>query len=495
MTLASVLLFILMIFYFLRKNIISDYIIHDESKEKKAIFSNIEEGIFLMDREWKVSGEGSTFLTKIFGQEVKFGDDFKTLLASNVDKETLDNAVRFLNVLASKNVKGTSIEALNPLKLITLNVKNSKGGTITKYVSISFSKIFDGNKKVKSFLVVIQDSTEKKKLATDLQGEIKKNKDMFKILANLARSSKSVEISGLLKDLRKLLDVQNEKLKTGDRTDFSVEGFVKTLKNDVHGVKSECGLFGLDILQKILHDFESELITLQKSGTLDNQSLLSIPYRFKDILEVVEFIENIMGNSGSIVPQAAAQTSASNLGTLLQSMTEKMSSDYKKNVNLMYNGSVLEQTPVFQKNQDIFKTAFMHLVKNSVIHGLETAHARAEAGKAAFGTVSVFASMNTSRSAMQIHVVDDGAGVNVTKVREKVQALGLNTKPVESYSDTELMNFIFEHDFSTADAITVDAGRGIGLNYVKSKIEEIGGTIRIESVQGKYTDFVISFGL
>jgi chemosensory pili system protein ChpA (sensor histidine kinase/response regulator) len=129
-----------------------------------------------------------------------------------------------------------------------------------------------------------------------------------------------------------------------------------------------------------------------------------------------------------------------------------------------------------------------HLLRNALAHGVESAEARVAAGKPEFGEI-VLAARQTGNE-MLLTVRDDGAGLNYARIREKAEANGLLLPGVEP-TETLLAQMIFAAGFTTAEAISQVAGRGVGMDVVKSEISALGGRIEIASTAGAGTCFSI----
>lgn len=129
-----------------------------------------------------------------------------------------------------------------------------------------------------------------------------------------------------------------------------------------------------------------------------------------------------------------------------------------------------------------------HMMRNAVIHGIESPGVRKQAGKPEQGIITIRLYREGSEVVMQI--TDDGAGLNVSAIRKKAESLGMIRKGVE-LSDDVIMQFVLESGFSTAEIVTQAAGRGVGMDVVNSEIKQLGGSLRIESTAGKGAKFTI----
>jgi chemosensory pili system protein ChpA (sensor histidine kinase/response regulator) len=162
-----------------------------------------------------------------------------------------------------------------------------------------------------------------------------------------------------------------------------------------------------------------------------------------------------------------------------------------KEVSLVTSGEHTEvDTSVVERLVD----PLVHLVRNAVYHGIEPAADRVAKGKPAIGTVYLHAAHRGN--SVIIEVEDDGAGLDVTKIRAKAVKIGLaDTRHIHAMTDTEVFQLIFLPGFSTAEKIGDQAGRGVGLDVVKRVIEGMNGHIDIESEPGIGTKFTLNLPL
>ena len=133
-----------------------------------------------------------------------------------------------------------------------------------------------------------------------------------------------------------------------------------------------------------------------------------------------------------------------------------------------------------------------HLLRNAVVHGLESPDGRAAAGKPAVGTVSV--KLKREGTQLVMEVADDGAGLNYAAIRTKAIERGLLPIGAE-LGDEEIARFIFEAGFSTAETLTQSAGRGVGMDVVASEVKQLGGSLELRSEWGRGTRFIIRLPL
>ena len=156
-----------------------------------------------------------------------------------------------------------------------------------------------------------------------------------------------------------------------------------------------------------------------------------------------------------------------------------------KDVEFIIEGG---DTELDRSVMDGLNDPLLHLIRNAVDHGVESPEERKAAGKPEKGLVRL--SARRDRDNVVIRIEDDGAGVNYDKVRQKAVSRGLYTaEEAATLTDDQVIEVLFNPGFSTADTITDISGRGVGLDVVRSAIEALKGSIKVESVRGKGTCF------
>jgi two-component system chemotaxis sensor kinase CheA len=162
-----------------------------------------------------------------------------------------------------------------------------------------------------------------------------------------------------------------------------------------------------------------------------------------------------------------------------------------KEVRLVLEG---EQT---QADKDIIESLsdpLLHIVRNSLDHGLESPQTRLACGKPETGTLTIRAAQEAGRAV--IEVIDDGKGIDPQVIKQKAYEKGLiKETDLERIGDQEAVNLIFAAGFSTAEVVSDLSGRGVGMDVVRTAVEKIDGTVLIESVVGKGTRIRLSLPL
>lgn len=172
-------------------------------------------------------------------------------------------------------------------------------------------------------------------------------------------------------------------------------------------------------------------------------------------------------------------------------LVRDLAKEFGKLVTLQIKG---EETELDKKVIDAIGEPLMHLIRNSIDHGVETAEERRKLGKPDVATVA----LNAYQSGNQIfvEVSDDGRGLNASRIKKKVLEKGLASPEMLANMDNEeVYNFIYHPGFSTVDVVTDISGRGVGMNVVKEIVSELNGNVSIETEPGMGTRFLLSFPL
>ncbi|MFP4372805.1 MAG: chemotaxis protein CheW [Spirochaetaceae bacterium] len=170
-------------------------------------------------------------------------------------------------------------------------------------------------------------------------------------------------------------------------------------------------------------------------------------------------------------------------------LVRDLSQELGKEVEMQAHGgeTELDKTVIERLNDPL-----VHIIRNAIDHGIETPEIREAAGKPRTGTVSLTAAH--AGAEVLISVVDDGAGLNREGILAKARSKGI-IREDEELSDEDVYQLLFAPGFSTAENVTTVSGRGVGMDVVKKELDNLGGTVRIETRPGAGTTFMLSIPL
>ncbi|MBF2057446.1 MAG: hybrid sensor histidine kinase/response regulator [Cyanobacterium sp. T60_A2020_053] len=164
-----------------------------------------------------------------------------------------------------------------------------------------------------------------------------------------------------------------------------------------------------------------------------------------------------------------------------------LSLQYGKQVTLKISGdnTLLDRTLI-----ESLQSPMIHLIRNAFDHGIESPEIRQSNGKPTMGNITISALNRGTKTIITIE--DDGQGINLGKIKQRLMGMGKSSLEIDFMSQNEVINSIFAPGFTTADKVTELSGRGVGMDVVRSNLEDIGGDIQVKTAMGKGTTFTLS---
>ena len=206
-----------------------------------------------------------------------------------------------------------------------------------------------------------------------------------------------------------------------------------------------------------------------------------------DLLNSVGFMENITGEIQEIVMKLR-MVQVDQVFNRFPRLVRDISKNLKKEVNLVIKGKEIE---IDRAVVDEIGDPLVHLIRNSLDHGLETPEERIRNGKSAKGTIELHA-LNEGDNIL-IKVIDDGKGIDPERIKSKAIAKGFITEEAaRSLDESAIFDLVLKPGFSTVEVATDLSGRGVGMDVVKSKVASLGGTVDISSKINKGTTVTVT---
>jgi len=234
------------------------------------------------------------------------------------------------------------------------------------------------------------------------------------------------------------------------------------------------------------------LMTMVSELVLTRNQLLEIVRRHEDSEFKVPLQR--LSNVTAELQEGVMKTRMQPIGNAWQKLpriVRDLSAELGKEIELEMHGA---DTELDRQVLDLIKDPLTHMVRNSADHGLETPAERRLAGKPETGTVRLSAYHEGGH--IIIEIADDGRGLNTEKIKAKVVANGLASESdVEKMTEAQIHKYIFAPGFSTAAQVTSVSGRGVGMDVVRTNVDQIGGTIDVKSVLGEGSSFTIKIPL
>lgn len=241
----------------------------------------------------------------------------------------------------------------------------------------------------------------------------------------------------------------------------------------------------LDVLMNLV----SELI-IAKNGLVSVSNQEDGKTSMQSFNEQIEYLERITTNlheSVMKVRMVPIESVVNRFPRMIRDLSKKLG----KEMELIMTG---EDTELDRTVIDEIGDPLMHMLRNSADHGLESTIDRLKLGKPQVGTIQLNAYQDGNN--VTIEVIDDGAGIDVEKVKASAVKKGhITEEQAEMLSEKEAIDLLFRPAFSTAEKISDVSGRGVGLDVVKNKIEGLGGDVEVSTKLGEGTKFTVRLPL
>jgi chemotaxis protein histidine kinase CheA len=206
--------------------------------------------------------------------------------------------------------------------------------------------------------------------------------------------------------------------------------------------------------------------------------------RFGDLSQ--SFRTAVPSSANSAAPQDADSLMYSYMNTMLGELCGRLGKKAKFEI---VNSRLASLKP---EDQQLLRKILLQVGRNALVHGIEDAEERAAIGKPDTGTITLLFNETPESDQLSFMIYDDGRGLDLNKLREKAGRILGDTRKASTLNDEDLADLIFSPGVSTVDMVTVDAGRGVGLDVVRTSVRDRGGEIVVGTEPGRYTAFSVA---
>ena len=500
--------------------------------QTEDILRTVREGLFLLDADLKIGEIHSDATAQLFQRESVAGITFEDLLRNLVSAKTLQIATKFVKVLWSERTKENLIRSINPLNEVELQVgeKGSKDGEL-RYLEFNFHRVRrEGT--ITHVLVSVADVTARVALAAQLKGAQDSAQTQMDAFLSILHVDPN-QLSSFLDDSDVAFKMINATLRDPARDSASFRRKIDGLFRQIHSIKGEAAAIGLGSMESRSHALESDLAALRERTDLTGDDFLPLLTKFDDLVShsqsVREMVTKLASFRDSFAPKAGhapatggSHASASTGDTTsrhralsaesveanqaaeqtlqrsaregfvasAQQLADRIANDNGKKVVVTCRGH--DQVPETYRRP--VKDVLIQLIRNAVVHGIESPAERQAQGKSPEGHIRINFEMTEGGRAFRMQCEDDGRGLTPDKLRKTAVTKGIiSQQDAGALSDQEAMMLVFRSGFSTATGVTRDAGRGVGMDVIAEIAARLGGRISLNSEIGKNMKLSLSF--
>jgi len=308
--------------------------------------------------------------------------------------------------------------------------------------------------------------------------------------------------------LDKLLNISGEASIARSRLEQqlgSIDFNLGELSRTVTRLKEQLRSLEIETEAQILHRHEDEgghrsefdPLELDRYSSIQQFSR-ALAETANDVASIQQLLENLAKDAQNLLQQQARTITELQNGLMrtrmvpfqrhvqrLARIVRQAASDTGKRVELVVEGASGE---LDRQVLERMLPPFEHMLRNAVVHGIETPEERTRRGKPSSGRILL--ELHREGAEVMVRLTDDGAGMNLEAIRNKGRSLGL-VPPGRTLSDEDAMQLILEPGFSTANSLTQQAGRGVGMDVVATEIKRLGGALHMETKTGEGCVFTI----
>ncbi len=458
-------------------------------KNTDSILQNVKEGLFLMDRDFCIYPEYSRALEDILGRSDIGRTCFPDIIREHITAEEHAALLDYLGLCFDPDTDDNVLIDLNPLLDIEFNFTSGKIGRSVKYLSFDSRRIYH-DEKISQLIFTVNDHTEhvllKKKLAVSEEQSKKQMEWFFSILHVDPK---------LLKDFvdsteQSLLNLQ-ERYGTLSRN-LKDKTLLEEMYRCLHQIKGNAAILNLEYFMLEAHQTEEIITGLQKSNPVKIEDIEPLQEHFDNFHSGISEINRLIAKLSQIYQHFRPKRKYE-IEMLLQSiknLIDNLSRSDNKDVELVYENFNGISIPYNCRLN--LKDILVQLIRNAIIHGIESPIERKKAGKPKKGKIEV-TTFKTDNS-IGFKLSDDGRGLQFDRLKKVAEKSGnWSKKEIAMWNKEKLCSIIFLPGITTSAQAGIHAGRGIGMDLIQKMVNEQSGSISVRSEPGRYTEFTISF--
>lgn len=450
-----------------------------------VVFQNIEQGIFLLDKDFKISKFHSTAMRGIFGNDKIAGENFTHFMRPLILPRELDALEMFMRHLFNPEMDEEVVNQLNPIDQVKIHTE-SEGIVSTKYIRVDFTRIFR-KEVINNIMVTVSDETESVLLQNHLQEAEKKKQLETERVLSILKIDPSV-LRGFLHNSTKMLKNISKKYEENHKDNYA--DLLNFTFDIIHNLKGNAQVIEMDLMATKFHEIEEAIVKLQNKE-VRGKDFLAILYEVDEAERTIADISSMLNKIVNIykkLPAEGDDMSKVMIVNTLERGAETLSKELGKKVELVFQNE--DDVLIAEQYLEAFKDIMIQLIRNSIYHGVEAAEIREKKGKPLVGMLRI--ELFRDAQHLIIKYSDDGRGLDLNKIKIKAMESGLVTETaINSMDDEDLKKLIFQEGFSTTDETTAHAGRGQGMQLVSNLITENNGSFTITSIENELFEMTI----
>ncbi len=494
------LLFIYSIFGVLRQRVQTDNQLTQTRKQTNEILATVKEGLFLINKDLVIAEQYSHALEDILHQKEIAGKKLTDVLLPIISENNLESTKTFIEQLYSDWVLEDLIQDLNPLDKVLVQIQTDEDTFVERYLEFKFARVYEGEKIV-HILVHVYDITEAVILEQSLEQEKEQNDKQLAMLGYIINNDSHI-LQYFIETTFNRIDRINNILKERGSHLTGLYSKIQEIYRDIHSLKGEASTLQLEPFVSLAENTEAKIKELSEKPDLVGNDFLSLTIDLDELLKLTVFVDNLTKRIGHIFQVENNRTNFSpivhhannqpkiNLEEYYTQFAQDIAERNGKEICFQCIG--LDSIALTTEQQDVIKDLSIQLLRNAIVHGIELPEERENQQKMRAGKITL--RLEENNGILVLSMTDDGQGINYDKIRQV--ALDSGKYPleiVESWTEKDLLQLLFITGFSTSEKQNEDAGRGVGMDIIRTLVRQLGGRLKIGSEKNLYSRFTITF--
>ncbi|GAB6090252.1 ammonium transporter [Spirochaeta dissipatitropha] len=453
------------------------------------ILDNVSDGLFLIDQELFIAPYFSRSFAEIIEENEPGGLSLRAILPKLLPEAKLQSVFEFLDLCFSDTVDHRTVLKLNPLQQEEFFFDSGNGIIRSKHLQWTFTRIRGNADSKVQLMVLLRDVTSTVLLGEQVEQQRRDSAGEMELLYRILHIDPA-----MLKDF---ISSAEENIRTVNAILESGNAVMKIddIFSLVHRIKGDAALLSLDFIAERAHELEDHLADLRKRKHVGNEDFLSVTIAMSRLVKMLNKANGATQRLVSFQHSFADSSAASSGDMLLETLrltADRTAVDQKKQVELIAD---IDSSVIPAEMTRGIRDALIQLLRNAVVHGIESPEERTARAKNPRGQISVRvkSDYDRDRSVLCVSVRDDGRGLDFDGIRKQAVLSGVLASSSSDIKPEDAARLLFSGGFSTAASTDMYAGRGVGMGIVGSLVREFNGRISVAHKAGAYTEFTLRF--
>ncbi|MBL8035668.1 MAG: Hpt domain-containing protein [Leptospiraceae bacterium] len=457
--------------------------------ETDRIMNTVGQGLFLVQKEgneYRIGSQYSKALEEMFASPALGNKDILGVLKRGLPESAMKKTTDYLELMFKPEIKEAVMNNINPLRETEVNFEVAGAAGKQKFLQFKFQRIM-AEGAIKHLMATVTDVTKQVLLDRKLKETEEKNAGQMEMLFGILHVEPRM-LSEFISDMEEDITLINETLKPGGNN-LPLKEKLAIIYRAMHTIKGNASILNLKFFAGKAHEYEEKVGELQQKSDLSGQDFLPLVLKLNEMIETLREVKSLIQRITQF--QATFSGEKKNVDLLVRAVdsnVQKLAGELSKKAEFEHDQFDPDVIPTAHRK--LMKDILIQLTRNSLSHGIESPSDRKAAGKNESGKITLI----TRKSANGVELLfrDDGRGLQIDKLRRKAVESGkYKAEEVAKWDAGTVAGVIFIPGISTADQATMNAGRGIGMDIIKEKVQSIGGKVELSFETGKFCEFKI----